>query len=93
MEVTTTRTRPDGGTRSKEWEYDRDTHCPSCGEKTVFIECNDGDYYEGPSHICINCSTYFTMPNLMDINSDDDWHGSELRQLQAAFVLRRSELP
>jgi len=42
--------------------YKSELYCPNCGEKTVWIEQGEGDYYEGPTHVCISCLEYFSMP-------------------------------
>lgn len=35
--------------------------CPSCGLKdTVWVEDRSGDYYVGPSYLCIECEAEFT---------------------------------
>lgn len=37
-------------------------HCPGCGEQKVYVERNEGDYYQGPEYHCIECGFSFTMP-------------------------------
>lgn len=38
-------------------------HCPNCGASEVFVEQGEGDYYQGPNHVCTACSFWFTMPS------------------------------
>ena len=42
--------------------YLTDWHCPNCGEKAVWDEHGEGDYYQGTTHICRSCGCSFTLP-------------------------------
>lgn len=56
-------------------EKNNDLYCPNCGNKGVYEETGDGDYYEGPSMYCIECKTEFSMPYLdndSDIRLEDE---------------------
>ena len=45
-----------------DYEKNEEIHCPNCGNQSVYVEQGPGDYYEGPKHICIDCSTIFSLP-------------------------------
>lgn len=44
------------------WEWTT-FHCPNCGRQEVWREHGEGDYYQGPSHLCIACPYEFTLPS------------------------------
>jgi DNA-directed RNA polymerase subunit RPC12/RpoP len=35
-------------------------HCPECGDKNVWVETCEGDYYLGPTNYCISCGHKFS---------------------------------
>ena len=37
-------------------------HCPNCGSEPVYEEIGEGDYYDGPTHYCVECKHRFSMP-------------------------------
>lgn len=37
--------------------------CPYCGKKTVLVEEGDGDFYQGPTHLCTSCDRDFRGPD------------------------------
>lgn len=37
--------------------------CPNCGEKKVWSENSEGDYYIGPTYLCIGCNFAFHLPS------------------------------
>ena len=45
------------------WEPDGVPFCPHCGQPDVWVECSEGDYYEGPTFLCLMCGTSFTLPS------------------------------
>ena len=49
--------------RTETWKPDGTPFCPHCGKSEVWVECSQGDYYEGPDFFCIACGTSFTMPS------------------------------
>jgi DNA-directed RNA polymerase subunit RPC12/RpoP len=51
-----------GPVHSEEVEQ-TELHCPECGQKTVYVEVGDGDYYQGPTYYCKSCKNEFTMPS------------------------------
>ena len=44
------------------YEQFEECFCPSCGEKSVWYETGPGDYEQGPTHVCIDCNSSFTLP-------------------------------
>jgi ribosomal protein L37AE/L43A len=36
-------------------------HCPDCGASPVYVEPGEGDYYAGPTYICVACEAQFTL--------------------------------
>ena len=53
-------------------------YCPNCGKQTVYVEDNDGDYYEGPTHLCTSCDRDFTLPS----NHSANEYASSKRDLE-----------
>jgi transcription elongation factor Elf1 len=47
-------------------------YCPNCGEQEVYSETSEGDYYEGETHYCKNCTYSFTMPT-KELNDEIIW--------------------
>lgn len=56
----------------EKWKVEQDLFCPHCGAKEVWCENGDGDYYEGPNHLCKACGALWTMPSLR-INDGKNW--------------------
>lgn len=47
---------------SYDFEYEKtELFCPNCGSKSVWVEQGEGDYYSGPTHVCTNCWSDFTI--------------------------------
>ena len=46
----------------REYDHDEALFCPHCGEKTVYVEQGAGDYYVGPTHLCVSCHFSFSLP-------------------------------
>lgn len=44
-------------------------YCPNCGKKEVWTDNGVGDYYEGPTFLCISCENAFTLPTLRKAKS------------------------
>jgi hypothetical protein len=63
-----------GHTYRETWTHNKDIHCPACGKRTIWTEQSDGDYYQGPSSICISpgCGATFTMPSFSILQSNED---------------------
>jgi hypothetical protein len=66
--------------RSETWEPDT-VHCPFCGLQEVWVERDEGDYYQGPSFICRSCGTAFTLPTYRpgSINAQDQQRAEQLK--------------
>jgi len=46
-------------------EYEKcNYYCRNCGNKNVWEEQGEGDYYEGCDYICTSCDYHFTLPSL-----------------------------
>lgn len=42
--------------------WKRDTYyCPNCGKQNVWSEQGEGDYYYGPSSLCVDCGFSFCL--------------------------------
>ena len=50
-----------------------DCYCPECGSgnDAVWVEDDMGDYYQGPTFVCVDCSSSFTMPYCGDATEMD----------------------
>lgn len=35
--------------------------CPNCGDRKVWVEGGDGDYYVGPAYVCTGCKNTLTI--------------------------------
>ena len=38
-------------------------YCPNCSKRNVWVENCEGDYYQGPQHLCFDCKYSFTIPS------------------------------
>jgi ssDNA-binding Zn-finger/Zn-ribbon topoisomerase 1 len=65
-------------------------HCPECGKQTVYVENSEGDYYEGPTNLCVSCDSNFTLPHIgvsgMHKKDLDDLRLAEYRHLMLKFT-------
>jgi len=59
-----------------------DLYCPNCGKKSVWVEQGPGDYYEGQTHVCVECNSTFSMPRLHVDHSDEN-HKQVIEQIIA----------
>lgn len=55
--------------QKEQWE-DTNYFCPNCGQKTVWHQYDEGDYYVGEDHICISCGKMFTLQNEMNMSEE-----------------------
>lgn len=39
----------------RDWKREPTTFCPCCGEQQVWVEDSAGDYYVGPTYLCVAC--------------------------------------
>lgn len=53
-----------------------DYHCPRCAAKDVWVEQSEGDYYQGPSHLCRKCGASFALPSGAYVN-DKNWQNQQ----------------
>lgn len=60
---------PAGHTITEEWKL-CDLLCPSCGNRYVWVEQGEGDYYQGPEYICVKCGEVFTIQGPYKITRD-----------------------
>ena len=51
------------------WE-ETDLHCLQCGKPSLWAE-NGGDYYQGETHICLDCGYYFNLPGYPSDGNED----------------------
>jgi predicted RNA-binding Zn-ribbon protein involved in translation (DUF1610 family) len=55
------------GNHQYHYEYAKSAYfCPNCGSEEVWVEQSDGDYYQGPNHVCTSCTALFTLPSGAD---------------------------
>ncbi len=54
------------------YKKDKDLFCPQCGQKEVWVEQGEGDYYFGESHLCISCKHDFTLQGPYEIKEPYD---------------------
>jgi predicted RNA-binding Zn-ribbon protein involved in translation (DUF1610 family) len=73
---------PAGHTISEEWK-ECELFCPNCGLKKVWKEQGQGDYYQGPEHICAGCGNQFSIQGPIQVVPN---HISAFRILE---VIRR----
>ena len=52
-----------GATHSygEDWDL-TEYYCPACGEKFVWRDLSEGDYYTGPIYLCMMCQANFSLP-------------------------------
>lgn len=67
-------------TYSSNWE-NTGLFCLNCGERGLFAEDN-GDYYEGETHICLKCGYFFNLPRCPDDGKEDEQKRQVLAQLR-----------
>jgi len=60
-----------GHSRISKWYYWNEMFCPECGHQGIWMEDDMGDYYVGSTHVCINCSSSFTIQGPEDGNDID----------------------
>jgi DNA-directed RNA polymerase subunit RPC12/RpoP len=54
------------------YKKDNDLFCPKCGQKGVWIEQGDGDYYLGENYICTSCEHEFTIQGPYEVKEPHD---------------------
>lgn len=69
-----------GHTIDQEWGYCDDLFCITCGEKKVYEEGSEGDYYVGAEYVCVGCGALFTFQGGAKGEHDSDV--STLEQLR-----------
>ena len=57
-------------------------HCPYCGYDQVWVEDHSGDYYTGPTHLCVACTSAFHLPSKpsptnLKSRKDGDWQNAQ----------------
>lgn len=56
-------TTVDHGSHKTKSSYERtDFYCPNCGERKVWCETGEGDYYIGVPFLCVGCDNLFYIP-------------------------------
>ncbi len=65
-----------------------DMYCPNCGvEGGVYCESGMGDYYCGPSYLCVNCEHGFT---IQGPNKSDHVHLKVIDQIKTGVMMMPS---
>ena len=62
QEVSFDQLYPAGHTYTKRYES-TNFLCPHCGKPEVWTEAHEGDYYQGPEYLCLNCAGVFFLPS------------------------------
>jgi hypothetical protein len=76
-----------GSVIGSKWKRCPDTHCPCCGSKAVYVEDSDGDYYCGPTYVCIICEESGSMwAGNGKLNAQ--WHGHVVDILRYRWLNR-----
>jgi hypothetical protein len=47
-----------GGPYFPSWSFDDKMYCPGCGKLGIWISA-DEDYYQGATHVCVECDIVF----------------------------------
>lgn len=47
-----------------------DYFCPSCGKKSVWNNCDGGDYYQGETFACVSCDAEWNWPSEPRVSPD-----------------------
>ena len=75
-----------GHSYNERWDYDEEMFCPNCGVKGIWFEWGEGDYYLGPTHICLACNAEFSLPSLRVISNEaDEPYPQRFKALQKAM--------
>jgi len=59
-----------------------DLHCLNCGSSGLYAE-NEGDYYQGETHICLDCGYYFNLPCDPSDGNEDEQKKQILKHLRS----------
>lgn len=63
----------DYGTHTYKYNiHKQDLFCPICGEKDVWREEGEGDYYQGGSYYCLSCSSRHYLDSSITLESRFD---------------------
>jgi hypothetical protein len=52
---------PRGHMSRASYTADSSLFCPYCGAHRVWVEDGNGDYYDGPEHVCAGCGASFSL--------------------------------
>jgi predicted RNA-binding Zn-ribbon protein involved in translation (DUF1610 family) len=46
-------------------------YCPKCANRSVYRADDGGDYYVGEQYVCIECGSFFYLPNGVGVSNYD----------------------
>lgn len=64
----------------KRWREDSQ-HCPCCGEAQLWVESGDGDYYHGPTVVCLACGEHGNI----SFGGSNKWSDEAVEQIKQAL--------
>ncbi len=76
-----------GHSSSEVWEL-LEIYCPECGKKRVWRETSEGDYYVGPTYLCVACGAggqILFQKAWITPDSDNDYDEQRLTAIRAAL--------
>lgn len=80
--------RSSGGKHTEKWVQSPNTHCPSCGDRRVWVEMKHPYADLGSKHICSRCGTVFYLPDLHSAGG----HPVDLQALDAVRDTEEKEV-
>ena len=69
-----------------DWER-LEIFCPECGKRAIWRECNEGDYYVGPSYLCSECGGGGQILFGPEASTAGLVHQQRLNQIRAALEI------
>jgi hypothetical protein len=81
-----------GGESVTNYEYATDIkYCPNCSGCNVWVESGEGDYYQGPEYLCIDCDNGFRIPSGIYSNEDSVVRSKLINEQVAKWAMSEEE--
>ena len=77
--------------RTARFDHD-ELFCPFCGQQTVWTEDDAGDFYYGPTILCVNCNNSMAITQ-WDFGKPTDENAQTVTQIKEATCYERSARP